>query len=106
MFQKECAKSQFTKKRKKIKDFAQGSRKCLAYFFSSLQIFSCCAFLLNNCRKKMGKGQTFSSKVKGGKKEKYSRSSARKLFLSVLYDCLHFFLDLELKRSGEPKRKI
>lgn len=54
----------------------------------------------------MDKGQTISSKVKGGKKEKYSRKSARKLYLSVLYDCQHFFLDLELKRSGEQKRKI
>lgn len=34
----------------------------------------------------MRKEQTFSSKVKGGKKEKYSRNSARKLYLSVLYD--------------------
>lgn len=53
----------------------------------------------------MAKGGMFSSKVKCDKKGKYSRNRARKLYLSILHDCLHFFLNLELKRPGEKKKE-
>lgn len=92
------------KKKKKSRILLRGPENVWLISFSSFKILSCCAFLLNNW-KKMFKGGMFSSKVKCGKKGKYSQNHARKLYLSILHDCLHFFLNLELKRSGEKKKE-